>query len=97
MMLLEDEDDDSDDDDDEMSTSDEGEASFEADFADQIMMAMETRLDREGLRWEMPGGTDAEIAELRASYEHLTKLRDEVVEMGLLPPLDRWSEANPNL
>ena len=57
----------------------------------------ETRLDREGLHWILPTGTDQELAELRASYEHLTQLRDEVIEMGLLPPLDGWSDVNPNL
>ena len=25
------------------------------------------------------------------------KLRDEVIEMGVLPPLDEWSKVNPNL
>ena len=38
-----------------------------------------------------------EIAALKASYEHLAKLRDEVVEMGLLPPLAEWKKVNPNL
>lgn len=63
----------------------------------QIMMAMETRLDRDGVHWEMPKGTPQELAALSASYQHLTKLRDEVVAMGLLPPPARWSEVNPNL
>lgn len=63
----------------------------------RIMMAMETRLDREGVHWEMPRGTDEELKALRASYEHLTKLRDEVVDMGLLPPLDEWARVNAHL
>jgi malate dehydrogenase len=67
------------------------------DGLEKAMMAMETRLDREGIRWEMPKGTETELAALRASYEHLSKLRDEVIEMGVLPPLDRWSTVNPNL
>jgi malate dehydrogenase len=61
------------------------------------LMAMETRLDREGAHWEMPRGAEAELADLRASYEHLTKLRDEVIAMGLLPPTEQWSGLNPNL
>lgn len=61
------------------------------------LMGMETTLDARGVQWTMPVGTDSEIAELRASYEHLEKLRDEVVEMGVLPPLDSWSSVNPNL
>jgi len=63
----------------------------------KIMMAMETRLDREGVTWSMPQGTDDELAALRASYEHLTRLRDEVVTMGVLPPLDEWARVNPRL
>jgi malate dehydrogenase len=63
----------------------------------KVMMAMETRLDRDGVHWELPRGTDDELAALRASYQHLTKLRDEVVDMGTLPPLDQWSSVNSNL
>ena len=64
---------------------------------EKTLMAMETRLDADGVHWEMPRGTDDELAALRASYEHLIKLRDEVVSMGLLPPIDAWSKVNPNL
>jgi malate dehydrogenase len=64
---------------------------------EKVMMGMETRLTREGVYWDMPEGTDDELAALRASCDHLTKLRDEVVEMGILPPLDQWSSVNPNL
>ncbi len=63
----------------------------------KILMAMETRLDPEGVHWEMPRGTEAELAGLRASYQHLVKLRDEVISMGLLPPLEGWTKVNPNL
>jgi malate dehydrogenase len=63
----------------------------------KILMAMETRLGADGVSWSMPTGSDDEIAALRASYEHLTKLRDEVIEMGLLPPLDAWGEVNSHL
>jgi len=64
---------------------------------EKTLMAMETRLDADGVHWEMPRGTDEELAALRASYEHLGKLRDEVIDMGLLPPLSEWSSVNPNL
>jgi len=37
------------------------------------------------------------MAALRASYEHLTKLRDEVIEMGVIPPTGDWNTINPNL
>lgn len=63
----------------------------------QIMMAMETKLTKDGVSYTMPTGTDAELAELKASHGHLVKLRDEVVAMGVLPPLADWSKVNPNL
>jgi malate dehydrogenase len=63
----------------------------------KTLMAMETTLDSKGVSWKMPSGTDEEIAELRASAEHLAKLRDEVIGMGVLPPLGSWSELNAKL
>lgn len=68
-----------------------------ADGLSKIMMAMETTLNEKGVTWEMPRGTDDEIAALKASYQHLTRLRDEVVTMGILPSLSEWAEVNPNL
>jgi malate dehydrogenase len=64
---------------------------------EKIMMALETTLDRSGVRWEVPRGTADEMAELRASYQHLVRLRDEVISLGVLPPLGAWSEVNPRL
>ncbi len=64
---------------------------------EKIAMAMETTLSEDGVAYTMPIGTDAEIAELKESFQHLCKLRDEVIEMGVLPPLDQWSVTNPNL
>ena len=64
---------------------------------EKIMMAMETRLTHDGLTLSMPEGLPEEIEALQASYAHLTKLRDEVIGMGVLPPLDQWSAVNPNL
>jgi malate dehydrogenase len=61
-----------------------------------VMMAMETTLDQEGVRWQIPKGTDDEMAALRASYEHLVKLRDEVIEMGVLPPTAEWQHLAPS-
>ena len=63
----------------------------------QTLMAMETTLGSDGVSWTMPKGTEEEIAELRASAKHLVKLRDEVIEFGVLPPLDAWGDINPNL
>ncbi len=64
---------------------------------EKIMMAVETTLDQNGLRGVMPTGSDADIQALRESYQHLCKLRDEVIEMGILPPLSEWETVNPNL
>lgn len=64
---------------------------------EKILMAMETHVDATGAQWEMPKGTEAELAALRASYEHLCKLRDETIGMGALPPLEEWHRVNPAL
>lgn len=64
---------------------------------EKILMAMETRLDSNGVHWEVPRGTDEELAALRASYEHLCKMRDETIQMGVLPPVDEWDALNPAL
>lgn len=64
---------------------------------ENIMMAMETTLDKNGVSYGEVKGTDAEIAELKQSYGHLVKLRDEVIAMGIIPPVDQWNSVNPNL
>ncbi len=62
-----------------------------------IMMAMDTTLDRNGCSYKMPQGTPEELAKLDASYAHLCKMRDEVVSLGIIPPVEEWSKVNPNL
>lgn len=62
-----------------------------------ILMAMETTIDSTGVHYREVEGTPKERQELENSYHHLCKLRDEVIAMGVLPPIDRWSEYNPNL
>jgi malate dehydrogenase len=37
------------------------------------------------------------MAALQASYEHLCKMRDEIVELGIVPPVAEWYKENPNL
>lgn len=64
---------------------------------EKIMMAMETKLTSDGIQLSMPEGLPGEIDALKASYAHLTKLRDEVIGMGVLPPLADWSSVNPHL
>lgn len=62
-----------------------------------IMMAMKTTLDTTGVHYEMPEGTAEENAKLDASYEHLCKMRDELVTLNIVPEIAKWSEINPNL
>ena len=62
-----------------------------------IMMAMKTTLDKTGAHYEVPQGTDEENAKLDASYEHLCKMRDELVTLNIVPAISEWSSINPNL
>ena len=62
-----------------------------------IMMAMETSITRDGATYKFVEGTPEEHAALKSSYEHLCKLRDEVISMGVLPPISEWGKINPNL
>ena len=62
-----------------------------------IMMAMETTVDKNGVTVHPVGGTPEERKELDQSYNHLCKLRDEVISLGVLPPIKDWKELNPNL
>ncbi len=64
---------------------------------DHIMMAMDTVLDENGATYKVPQGTPEENAKLDASYEHLCKMRDELVELGIVPPISEWNKINPNL
>lgn len=62
-----------------------------------IMMAMETTISKDGVSYKMIDGTKKENAELESSYKHLCKLRDEVISLGIIPPISEWSKINPNL
>lgn len=62
-----------------------------------IMMAMETTISKDGVSYKMIDGTKKENAELENSYKHLCKLRDEVISLGIIPPISEWSKINPNL
>ena len=62
-----------------------------------IMMAMETTLDKNGVHVHPVNGTPEEKKELDQSYHHLCKLRDEVIALGVLPPIDPWHDINPNI
>ena len=62
-----------------------------------IMMAMDTTLDERGCTYKVPTGTPEEMAKLDASYEHLCKMRDELVTLNIVPAIDKWHDVNPNL
>ncbi len=64
---------------------------------ENIMMAMETKITKDGVKILELKGTDKEMAELRESYAHLCKLRDEVISMGVIPAITDWKTVNPNL
>ena len=61
------------------------------------MMAMPSRITSDGVYTKPVIGTKEEIANLDASYEHHQGMRDQVIAMGVLPPVEKWSELNPNL
>ncbi|MCD8282712.1 MAG: malate dehydrogenase, partial [Prevotella sp.] len=62
-----------------------------------IMMAMNTTLDKDGVHYIVPTGTPEENAALDASYEHLCAMRDELVELDIVPKVGDWKTLNPNL
>ncbi|MCQ2114085.1 MAG: malate dehydrogenase [Bacteroidaceae bacterium] len=62
-----------------------------------IMMAMDTKFNNGVCTYNMPKGTADEIAKLDASYEHLCKMRDELVTLNIVPPVSEWNKINPNL
>lgn len=62
-----------------------------------IMMAMETTIDKNGVTVQPISGTPEEEKELEESYRHLCALRDEVISLGIMPPISDWGKINPNL
>lgn len=62
-----------------------------------IMMAMETTIGKEGVVCTPVKGNSKEEAELEQSYKHLCALRDEVIQLGIMPPIDTWKNINPNM
>jgi Malate/lactate dehydrogenases len=60
-----------------------------------IMMATETSITKDGVQCKPITGTPEEEKELEKSYQHLCKLRDEVIEMGVMPPIADWHRLNP--
>jgi len=62
-----------------------------------VMMAMPTVIDATGVHYSEVKGTADEMAALDASYAHLCKMRDEIVELGIVPPVAEWKKLNPYL
>lgn len=62
-----------------------------------VMMAMPTVIDATGVHYAEVTGTAEEMAALDASYEHLCKMRDEIIELGIIPAVADWKTVNPNL
>ena len=62
-----------------------------------VMMAMPTVMDKNGVHFSAPKGTAKEMADLQASYEHLCKMRDEIVTLGIIPAVKDWKKVNKNL
>lgn len=60
-------------------------------------MAMPSTIDKTGVHFVEPKGTAEELADLQKSYEHLCKMRDEIVGLGIIPPVKEWKAMNPNL
>lgn len=62
-----------------------------------IMMAMETTITKDGVTFREIEGTPEEQKELENSYKHLCALRDEVISLGIMPPISEWANLNPYL
>ena len=65
---------------------------------DHVVMGMETVIDKDGVQYSHElKGSESEKAALKKSYEHLVKMRDEVIAMGVIPAVADWKSVNPNL
>ena len=65
---------------------------------DHVVMGMETVIDKDGVHYSHElKGSESEKAALKKSYEHLVKMRDEVIAMGVIPAVADWKSVNPNL
>ena len=62
-----------------------------------VMMAMPTTIDATGVHYTEPTGTAEEMASLQASYEHLCKMREEIISLDIVPAVAAWKKDNANL
>ena len=62
-----------------------------------VMMAMPTVINANGVSFTAPQGTAEEMEALQASYQHLIKMREEIIALGIIPAVEDWTKVNPNL
>lgn len=62
-----------------------------------VFMAMPTVIDADGVHYTKPEGTEKEMADLQTSYEHLCKMREEIISLGIVPEISEWASMNGNL
>ena len=62
-----------------------------------VMMARETTITRDGVAYKEVKGLPDEEAALDKSYEHLEAMRDQIIQMGIIPAVADWHTVNPNL
>lgn len=62
-----------------------------------VMMGVDVDFTNEGLIPRTPVGSTEDMAALNESYRHLCKLRDEVISLGILPPVENWKDINPHV
>ena len=59
------------------------------------MMAADVKFTENGLVGSIPAGDAEDMAALNTSYQHVCKLRDEVIAAGILPAISDWKSLNP--
>lgn len=62
-----------------------------------VMMAMPTVIDAEGVHYSAISGTAEEMDALNSSYKHLCAMRDEIIDLGIIPAVADWNKVNENL
>ena len=64
---------------------------------DHIMMAWETSITKDGVALKEVKGTPEEEDCFGKETTTSCALRDEVIAMGVLPPISEWHALNPNI
>ncbi len=65
---------------------------------ENVVMGMETIIDKDGVHYAQEiNGSEEDVEALKNSYNHLVKMRDEVIAMGIIPAVEEWGSLNPNL